>query len=737
MLRFCGNFSHQTRLKSDRFHPPLWGGEWLQMDILYFYRTSHMKKFFKIIIYSLLLLITLAVLGSFLAIRFVDPNNYKGRVTALVQEKTGYNLAIQGPLALSFFPWVGIRAQDVELANASGFTPSHFIRVGEANIRVKLLPLLSRQVEMGRVTLKNVDIHLTKNKQGICNWQNIGKKKASSEETKQTANTATAKPTLFSIAGVDIENASLSWTDAQKNKTLLLKNMYIKSEAPKMDMPFPMQIVLDMQSTHPNIKGHVTFNSNMLVNKEKTQYTLQNPHFIFTAAAKNAQPVSLQAARLFADISTQSGLLEKGTLSVGDLRAQFSADGKGVLDNPVFQGRLDAPAFNAKKVLQAFGGEIITADPNALQKVALSTQFSGTASSIQLNPLAVDIDHSKLEGKVEIKDFAAPAIRFDLDLDQLNVDNYLPPKSDQAPATPETNTTPPTTEAARVGIDPNSRPYKNNLNLKGNLRIDRLNFSKTGLNKVVIGFELQNGLLTINPFNALLYKGSMKEIVAIDFMHSTPSYILDGTLSDIDMAELVPSKRLTGKANLETHLTTMGRNKAEILRHLNGQLRFNIQKGALMGINLPYQIERAIAVFKKQPAPAAPASADRTDFDLLQGTGTFAAGLFTNNDLQIQSPQFKGTGQGTAHLVTEGLHYQIQFVGLQGTTDAQGKITQEERRTPIPVLITGTFEKPIITPDLQVLLQGAIGEEVIHKVQEKLGPDAGHAVEGILNLLKK
>lgn len=697
-----------------------------------------MKKFFKIIIYSLLLLIMLAVLGSFLAIRFIDPNDYKNKITARVHEKTGYDLVIQGPLALSFFPWVGIRAQEIELVNAPGFTTAYFARIGEANIRIQLLPLLSRKVEIGRVTLKNVDIHFEKNKQGITNWQDIIGKKTFTEAT-QTSKTTTSKPTLLSIAGVDIENAALSWTDAQKNKTLRLKKIYIKSDAPKMDVFFPMQIVFDMQSTNPNIRGHLTLDIDVRVNTKKTQYTLKNPRLTFTAAEKNAQPISLQAARLFMDTSTQSSILEKGTLSAGDLNAQFGIAGKDIFDNPTFQGTLEAPAFNLKKALNLFGKEIVTADPDALQKIALTTQFSGTASSLRFSPLTVNIDRSLLQGTFEIKDFAAPAMHFDLDLDQLNLDNYLPPKSDRAPApaTPNTNATPPTTETASVGIDPNSSPYQSNLTLKGNLRIDSLTFSKTVLNKVVTSFTLQNSLLTINPFNAGIYQGSMKGIVAIDFIHTTPSYTLDGTLADINMAELVPSKRLTGKAKLETHLTAMGRDTSEMIRNLNGQLRFNIQNGALVGTNLPYQVERAVALFKKQPVPATPADTDQTNFDLLQGTGTFAAGLFTNNDLLIQSPQFKGTGQGTANLVTEALHYQVQFVGLQSTTDAQGKITQEERRTPIPLLITGTFDKPIITPDLQVLLQSAVGKEAIQKVQEKLGPEAGQAVEGIINLLKK
>jgi hypothetical protein len=53
MLRFCGNFSHQTRLKSDRFHPSLLGGEWLQI-------------FYKILQATLLMLFSKTRLPRFL-----------------------------------------------------------------------------------------------------------------------------------------------------------------------------------------------------------------------------------------------------------------------------------------------------------------------------------------------------------------------------------------------------------------------------------------------------------------------------------------------------------------------------------------------------------------------------------------------------------------------------------------------------------------------------------------------
>jgi uncharacterized protein involved in outer membrane biogenesis len=481
-----------------------------------------MKKLFKIVFYIIISLVLIGIIGGFVAARLVDPNDYKDKIAAKVFEKTGRNLVVKGPIELSFFPWLGVKVSDVQLSNAKGFQPASFASISKIKVRVKIMPLFSKQVELDQIIVKDLTLNLAKNQQGITNWHDLAGSMVINADTAKPAGTS-ANPKksamAFSVAGIDVENANISWIDQQKNQTILLKNLAIKSDAITM--------------------------------------------------------------------------------------------------------------HNMREV-----------------------------------------------------------------------------------------------------------------NVNAQLQLEKLTVAQTELTNVVAKITFKNGILNVDPLNADVYKGTVRGKVVINFQGKAPKYFIDETLSHIDMTQLIKSGRVVGQANVVAHLTSQGEDKNVIMRNLNGDVQFNVQQGALVGSNIPYQIERAAAMLKREPMPPAPLANDRTAFDVLQGTGQFTAGVFSNHDLLMQSSQFKATGEGSANLVTQTLTYRLRFVGLHAITDAKGKSVQEERQTAIPVLVTGTFDQPIVTPDLNAFFKSEMGRKVVEKVQEKIrekfgGGDTKDAVGGLLNQLLK
>ena len=92
-----------------------------------------------------------------------------------VAEATGRPFALGGDLDLSVFPWIGISLSDLHLGNPSGFKEQDFVSIESFEVRVKLLPLLSRKVEVKRFVMKKPQIALIKRKDGVGNWEGIGK----------------------------------------------------------------------------------------------------------------------------------------------------------------------------------------------------------------------------------------------------------------------------------------------------------------------------------------------------------------------------------------------------------------------------------------------------------------------------------------------------------------------------------------------------------------------------------
>ena len=112
-------------------------------------------------------LLVLGVGAAVVTPMVVDPNDYKPRITALAKEHTGRELTIGGDIKLSVFPWLGVRLEQVSLGNAPGFTPPSFAELDAMHVRVKLMPLLSREIEMDTVEVDGLRLQLARNDQGL------------------------------------------------------------------------------------------------------------------------------------------------------------------------------------------------------------------------------------------------------------------------------------------------------------------------------------------------------------------------------------------------------------------------------------------------------------------------------------------------------------------------------------------------------------------------------------------
>src|SRR5512143_1131923 len=93
-----------------------------------------------IVLLFVALLVAVAVL--------VDPNDYKDDITAAVQRATGRQLTLDGKLQLEVFPTIRIAVGGASLSNAAGFGAEPMAKIGGAELKLALLPLLSRRIDI-------------------------------------------------------------------------------------------------------------------------------------------------------------------------------------------------------------------------------------------------------------------------------------------------------------------------------------------------------------------------------------------------------------------------------------------------------------------------------------------------------------------------------------------------------------------------------------------------------------
>ena len=113
---------------------------------------------------------------------------------------------------------------------------------------------------------------------------------------------------------------------------------------------------------------------------------------------------------------------------------------KGAVENPLTRPginmNIEIAEFSPRKLMAALGQDfpVETTDPKTLDRVALKTHVKGDAGKVSLTNGELDLDQSQLSFSATASDFSRPNLKFDLNLDQIDLDRYLPPPADQPTA---------------------------------------------------------------------------------------------------------------------------------------------------------------------------------------------------------------------------------------------------------------------------------------------------------------
>jgi hypothetical protein len=113
----------------------------------------------------LLLLVVLVQL-----VKSIEVDHYRGVVSAWVEQKTGRQVSFAGPLTLKFGFRPALVTDGVRLANRAGAPSPDMVRLDHVEAEIGLLPLLSGEVRVNRLSIDGADILLQSDGQGHGNW---------------------------------------------------------------------------------------------------------------------------------------------------------------------------------------------------------------------------------------------------------------------------------------------------------------------------------------------------------------------------------------------------------------------------------------------------------------------------------------------------------------------------------------------------------------------------------------
>jgi AsmA protein len=654
----------------------------------------------KAIKWGLIICVSLVVLviGVLLiAPAFIDIRDYKPQLEKKVAEATGRPFSVGDDLNLSLFPWAGISFSDLRLGNTPGFSEKELVTVKSFEVRLKLLPLISKDIQVKRFILNEPNITLVKNKNGQVNWAqpDDAKKKSAADKTTKTSKPEAAEAGLpikdLTVGEFSIKNGSIIWIDHTAN-----------------------------------IRKEVT-----AVNLELKDLSLERPVGLSFSANLDNQPLSVDGTigPVGKDFKRATIPLDLDLKALTELALNLSGSLKNPGANPSFDLAVDIKSFSPRKLMAALGQDfpVATTDPKALDQVALKANFKGSQTKVAISNGTLNLDESTLKFSLNASDFSRPNLAFELNLDRINLDRYLPPGSEK-PAAAE----------KPAEKEPTDYTPLRKLILDGQIKIGQLVVSKAKIEDMFVHVIAKNGIINLNPLKLNMYQGKVSGIGKLNIQQDTPRMNMNLDVANIQagplLKDVLEKDILEGVANADVNLSMSGDQPATIKKTLNGsgQVRFN--DGAIIGIDLAGMIRNVKAAFGMAQKPA---QRPRTDFAELNAPFSIKQGLVHTPQTDLKSPLIRVVAAGDANLVNETLDFRVEpkvVATIKGQGDAE-----ERSGLMVPVLVSGTFSDPQFAPDLagmakkqleQTILGTGKGDKPMDK--EGLEEAAKGALKGLL-----
>lgn len=723
-----------------------------------------MKKLAKIIGLVVLALVVLGIAVLFFLTRMFDPNDYKEQIRQAAREQANVELTLGGDIGWSLFPWLGIELKQVGLAPVE-HPEKALASVGSMGLGVEVLPLLRKQLRMSDVILDDISLNLEVDENGVANWSSIGPQSetaAGAPENAEASAEAEAEAEEHgrldvAVESVRITNADINYTDRRTAQQVSLEDVNLTTGALIEDEPFDVEFLGLLVTGQPAMRVRIDLHTVASFNLDQQRYQLDGFDLKLDASGDpfggRAVNMQLQGDSVI-DLQQQVAELKQLRLSLADLRATGQLTASQLDSDPQLAGVISVAEFDARALAHALGQSLPEmAQNNALSKVALNADLTGSSNSAMLQNLKLIVDGTELTGSMGLADFERQALRFDLRGNSLNIDHYLPPPADQpAPA------------GAGQGGSTSQKapePWSNDpvlpletlagLNVIGSLDLQQVQLTGQAISPFKMAVDAVDGNVRLKQFEGGVFGGQFAASATINTTRSPATLSLNGKLDDMDSLALQRAyemaEQFRGQLDLNMNLTTRGNSMRQWINGLNGDVRFDVANGALLGVNLEQKLCQAIALANRKPLSAEHGSAD-TPFQRLGGSFKIVNGNINNRDLIAALPGIAAKGNGDINLPEQRLDYRVGLLLEGDKSDMPDPACQvNERYVGIewPIRCEGYLHNAAkscgvdtegVTRIAGQLLRNEAERKVQDKVGEKLEEEFGDKAPAVRDALK-
>lgn len=637
-------------------------------------------KLFRILAWAVLAVLGVLAVALALVFALFDGNRLKAEISQAVLERYQRTLVIEGQPQLSVWPDVGVVLGAVSLSERGSSQP--FAAMQSARVSVALLPLLGRQVQVRELQVKGLKAAVIRRKDGSLSIDDL-LKRGNGLPAEQT-HAQQPQGLRIDMAGLALTDGQLSWRDERSGQQLRIDSVNLSTGRVQADTGAKMASI---EHLSVRVAGRsATDGLSLSIDAPKLQLS--------------ADRFGGEAVKIGALLQGQ-GRSAKLQLSLGDLQGQAQALRIGALSGSV---ELSHPDMPRKPLQLPLKGSLDVDLGKGSAKLVLDSRF----------------DQSKIASRLEVRRFSPLALGFDLDVDQLNIDQYLPPKATQAAG----GQSGPSGQSGHGGAaaDPalDLSALKGAPEMQGRVRVGALQVSGLKVSELDARVALAAGQLTISPLSLKLYQGSAAGSLALNAHEQRLS--VRQTLTDVSieplMRDLLKQDLLQGRGNVALDLQARGQTLSALKKNLAGNASVSLRDGALKGINLAQSLREVKARIGQGQSTQTAQAALKTDFSELAASFKIAGGVARNDDLLMKSPFLRLSGTGEIDLAAGQLNYLARVSAVASAQGQGGKEVADLKGLTLAVRASGPFEALKYQLDWGAMLQEAAKAQIEEKKRE-------------------
>ncbi|MGR5320104.1 AsmA family protein [Vibrio sp. DNB22_19_1] len=691
---------------------------------------------------KLLLVIAIPVvviLAAVLALTvFVNPNQFKPLIVEQVQKQTGLELVIEGDISWQFFPSIGFELGRTELRNPQGFSQPNLFKVDTVGVDVSVMPLLSKQLEIGNVTLDGAEVYLETLKDGSKNIDALTKAQSQQAEqfteptSVQTEGTqSSASDWTINLAGVTISNGYVEIQDQQTGSDTKLSDISLNLS----------QFAFDHWTTADfGVKGEMndqTFTAqgkaDFKLAKGLVSYALKNINFDATYAdeANKIESATIGLDTFEFDKVNRLSYALKG--DAGGMKLDMQGGGELIVDKAISKVQL-----NKLTLKSTFEGAAL---PQSPMKVDMASDLSFDLTKSHLSFVLENLTANAivLDGKADVTLGDIPKIRFALHSPNIDADEFLG-LNKQAPSSDKSASG---GESAPVGQEgePDLSALKV-LDVKGDIKIDKFKAANAKMEAVKADFSINRGVFDLTSFSSKLYQGTITATAKLDARKSPATYSAKQSIKGVHVQPLLidvaNSDKLEGTGNIDVNVSGKSLTPTGMKKNLVGTVAINFTDGAVNGINVAQLIRENYARFKGQSLEGTD-EVKKTDFSAMTATMRLNKGVVYTDNLQAQSPLLRLRGKGSANYLNETVDFTIS-TSIVGSLEGQGgKNIDELKDITIPINVSGKWAEPKFKLVFDDVLKQKAQKEIdrgVEKLTDKIKDEkTKEAVDSLLKNL--